>query len=94
MQYVIQWQTSLENCYNQADICALMSSLLTCARVCAYNHQGGTWINDMQAMATGGDVVDLCGVRQLCSGLTDYCRDTHICIKDMFTVTNKFFQTL
>ena len=63
------------NVVNWVDICALMSSRLIALDKCpgvrpiAIGEEPRRILCKVLAMATGSDVADLCGVRQLCSGL-------------------------
>ena len=63
------------NVVNWVDICALMSSHLIALDKCpgvtpiAIGEEPRRILCKVLAMATGSDVIDLCGVRQVCSGL-------------------------
>ena len=63
------------NVVKWVDICALMSSRLIALDKCpgvrpiAIREEPRRILCKVLAMATGSDVVDLCGVRQLCSRL-------------------------
>ena len=63
------------NVVNWVDICALMSSRLIALDKCpgvrpiAIGEEPRRIFCKVLAMATGSDVVDLCAVRQVCSGL-------------------------